>query len=256
MLTIAAYFDESGTHAGSEAVAVAGYLATPEEWESFEVEWRAALAEWGLDYFHMSKFANRIGEYASWTEDDRRERFVRLVNITNKHVLGSVGTVIPLALYDATFSVGGPARAKTGGPYGLAAFCNMMSVADLVRDLRGEPSVAYVLESGAVGRHQITKLLLDNMNDPESQKQFRLLSLAFQDKRQFVPLQAADILAYELYLHLPRQLGRSPRLSRTHNLTLLKSVPSSWGYLNESELKKFAYIATLALEFSTGTWQK
>jgi hypothetical protein len=34
------YLDESGTHAASKAVSVAGYLATPERWNAFSVEWK------------------------------------------------------------------------------------------------------------------------------------------------------------------------------------------------------------------------
>jgi len=38
------YFDESGTHAGSPAVAVAGVLGPQDDWNRFESSWR-----WFLD---------------------------------------------------------------------------------------------------------------------------------------------------------------------------------------------------------------
>lgn len=61
-------------------------------------------------------------------------------------------------------------------------------------------------------------------------------------------------MAYELYLHLPRQLGTSPLAPRLHNLTALRSVPSRWGYLDEAQLTQFAYLLAIAAEFSEGTW--
>lgn len=255
VMTITAYFDESGTNADSDAVVVAGYLATPDAWEQFETEWREALDDWHLDFFHMSEFAHRINGYKHWTEEIRRERLNRLFGIINSHALGSVGTVVPRALYDAKFSFDGPARQKTGGPYGLAAYCDLMRTSELVRDLSGEPHVAYVFEKGAVGRDQFTKVFMDNLNDDESRARMRLLSLTFQDKRQFVPLQAADILAYELRLHLPRQLGTSKLAPRLHNLNALNSIPAAWAHINEPQMTDFAYMLTLAVEFSTGTWQ-
>jgi hypothetical protein len=51
VVILTAYFDESGTHSGSEAVAVAGYVSTPDRWERFGQEWREALAAYNIEYF-------------------------------------------------------------------------------------------------------------------------------------------------------------------------------------------------------------
>jgi hypothetical protein len=227
VVTLTGYFDESGTHAGSEAVAVAGFLATPGSWERFEGDWRAALADFGIDLFHMSPFAQRVGDYASWSEEERRERLARLLGIISEHVVGSVGVVIPLPLFDRLFSVGGIARRTTGGPYGLAMSVNILAVARIVEHLAGTPKVAYVFETGAVGRHEAAKIFAANLNNPESRENNRLLSLSFQGKREFAPLQAADILAYELHRELPRQ-------------------PNAWGWLDEDQLTELAYYITLS----------
>jgi hypothetical protein len=85
VLTLHGYFDESGTHAGSDALAVAGYLSTAEQRDLFEREWRAALNEWGLDFFQMTDFSNRAKVYQSWTDQDCRFRLARLIGTANRH---------------------------------------------------------------------------------------------------------------------------------------------------------------------------
>ena len=49
-----AYFDDSGTHQGSPAISVAGYMSTPDRWKRFESEWRETLDAYGVEFFHMT----------------------------------------------------------------------------------------------------------------------------------------------------------------------------------------------------------
>ena len=244
------YLDESGTHADSPALAVAGYLADDSSWDSFAVDWRASLTEMGLDHFHMTDFSNKAGVYASWTEDERRERFARLVGITNRHAIASVGTVIERALYERLIT--GAGRERSGGLYGLAAISCAMTVDKRLPGV----SVGYVFENGAQGRGQLAKVLRDNMHYTSEPESLRIRSVTFRDKRMFVPLQAADILAYELYQNFPRLLGTDSRPIRRSHLEQLAQIQRDWGSLDETQIKLFAEVITLGLEFGRGTWQR
>ena len=248
MLTLTGYFDESGTHDGSPAVVFAGFLSTPGGWQRLERDWRRALNDFGLPFFRMSSFANMTGDYKGWPEELRRERLQRLLDTISEHVVGSVGCVVPTDLYEKCFSAAGIARRVSGGPYGLAASETMVATATLVRQLPGNPQVAYVLESGAVGRHQATRVFTANLNDPESKEHFRLLSLSFQTKRDSVSLQAADMLAYELYREWPRS-RLTPHAPKRYPLTQFAKLPRQWGWMDEDELNKWAYVVTLSSHF-------
>lgn len=256
VMIIDAYFDASGTHKGSKAVSVAGFLGRPDEWAVFGIEWQAALQEWGLDVFHMADFANRLGPYRHWSEDVRRDRLNRLLGIVNRHVLGSVGTVIPIAAYDAAFT-DVKARKQSGGAFSIAGVMCFDDVAELLRRQRlgGEAQVAYVYEIGDIGAGQFMKVFQDNERDPEQKRKYRLLSLRFENKRQFLPLQAADILAYELYKESPRALGIERRPAR-YPLTFLGAKPHVWGRVDEPHLREWAQVIGLGLEHSTGTWNR
>ncbi len=241
-----AYFDESGTHADSEAVAVAGYLSTSELWASFKIEWRKVLADHAIDAFHMTDFAVGAKQFKGWAESKRRDCFGRLIKIINAHAIGSVGTVIPANLYKQIFSA--KANNFVGGPYGLAATACFMSLAEILRLIGIQGWIAYVYDIGAHGRDQVYKVFTENEQDKVNKEFLRLLSLKFENDYQFVPLQAADILAYELYRHLPKQLGSDHRPPRLFSLRSLSAIPASWGYLDAKQLEMFAQVIDVRLQ--------
>jgi hypothetical protein len=251
VVILTAYFDESGTHSGSEAVAVAGYVSTPDRWERFGQEWREALAAYNIEYFHMTDFANGTNPYKQWPKQKRRHRFERLVSIINKHALASVGIVIPVSFYESAMSP--KAKRISGGPYGHAVRCCFMDLAKIDRsNVVGHENVwiDYVFEAGVKGSGMIVKTFRESAKNENTRNQFRLHSIRFEDKRQFVPLQAADILAYELYKHMPRQLGIDPRKQRVEHLRHLGMIPCRWGFLGENELRRHAQMLELAPELA------
>lgn len=240
VLNYTAYFDESGTHSGSDVLTVAGYISSSDGWRIFSAGWQAALTDYSLDHFHMTDFANQAPPFDAWTESKRRECLGRLIKIINETAFGSVAISLSPKSFDVIFSV--RAKAICGGAYGLATSACFL---DLAESLRSSPEIdgwiAYVFESGAAGAGQVSKVFTANERDPKSKEHLRLLSLRFENKRQFLPLQAADILAYELHKDIPRWLGARSR-PRRFPLKALASVPPKWGYLDDDELKRWAEV--------------
>lgn len=71
MLT--AYFDDSGTHADAEVVTIAGLVGVQSQWDLFERAWRAKLKaplprKPSLKYFHMSPCEAREGEFRDYSK--------------------------------------------------------------------------------------------------------------------------------------------------------------------------------------------
>jgi hypothetical protein len=130
------------------------------------------------------------------------------------------------------------ARRITGGAYGLAATACFMDAATLLEPTFPTARIAYTFESGAKGAGQILKVFQQNYKDPVQRATLKLAGLSFSGK-DVVPLQAADILAYEMFKHLPRQLGMEARRPRLERLRPLSVPPHIWGYLEESELRKW-----------------
>jgi Protein of unknown function (DUF3800) len=289
IMNIYGYFDESGTHKGSRALSVGGFLGRADEWAVFGLGWEELLASFHIDYFHMADFESRHGAYKSWSEERRREFVRRALGLIGRHVIGSVGNVLPLSDYDEVFPIdeppeppnrqefapgiltpwsldpgepepkvdlrAGDIRRKSGGPYGLAVLATINDTAHMVRPLAGDPHVAYVFEKGAVGRGQADKVILGMLRDEQTRREFRMLSVAFEDKRDFPPLQVADLLAYELHKHLPRQLGLEKRPTR-YTLHELAKPPRSWGWINEDQLAMWHYVIGRGLYYSKGPWRE
>jgi len=230
-----AYLDDSGTHEGSGTVALAGYLSTASRWLQFESEWRNALSDFGIDMFRMSKFANRVDVFEDWTEDERRHRLQRLIEIINRNAGMSVGVGIRKQLFDSIFSE--KAKAYAGGAYGVAFACILIELANEIPKVHPEAQVAYVLESGTPGAGEVLRIFQENMKSRSYAKEFRLLSLRFADKRRFLPLQAADIVAYELYKHLPKQ-PTMPSDAR-YPLRELSKIPRRWITPDAEGLRNF-----------------
>jgi len=243
-----AYFDESGTHKGSAAVALAGYLSTTEGWEAFDHQWKPVLKKYGIEFFHMADFAQRQGQFRGWSEDRRRECLRELHDIICGNAIASVGYGLSRAAYDAI--VCAKADDFMGGPYGLLASTLLIDFSGLLRLLGVRSLIAYRFESGAEGIGQVASVFDHNLASPGHSAFHRLLSFGIENKRKFTPLQAADILAYELYKQLPRQLGVDPRPRRLFPLPSLARVPHYWGYVTEHNLRTINRIASIAASLS------
>jgi hypothetical protein len=238
VLVLKGYFDESGTHDGSRAISVAGYLSTPEKWLAFEQEWQAAKDAYGLEFFHMTDFVARQEEYADWSDAERGERLANLIAIINRNVIASVGFALPVRDYYSIFSK--TAKRYVGGPYGLAALSCFMDASKAIRSQLPDARIAYVFERGVKGKGQVMKVFDRVCDDFEVRESNRLASLTYEDKRDFSPLEAADILAYELYRHLPVQLKEIPGEVRKTLLALRGCPINYWKTYGESEMVKFA----------------
>jgi hypothetical protein len=120
------------------------------------------------------------------------------------------------------------------------------------RLLREEPDqwAAYVAGAGVKGRGKILDTFARGAKKPEWKSEFRALSLRFENPRQFLPLQAADIVAYELHHLLPRVRGLDVRPVRRHRLEALDAAPRrKWIDLTDETLENFAKALSIKVEY-------
>jgi len=237
VLVLDAYFDESGTHSTSRCVSIAGYVSTPERWRQFDIEWRASLSEWGLEFFHMTDFCSKDSRpYNSWSPEEKQQRWSRLVRIINRHAMFSVGWSVATNYYDMVLSQ--EAKDDLGGPYGLCSRVCQIEAAKMVKSQCGEPYpwIAYTYAAGAIGVGQVADSFNSLQKRQKDKDYFRAHSLSFREMKQFTPLQAADILAHEIYRQRQKEDGWDKGLPRIRLLYQLTRLRWSWGHLDPKQL--------------------
>jgi hypothetical protein len=235
MVLFSAYFDESGTHDGSPAAVVAGFVANASEWTAFSEAWQVVLDKNGITYFRMSEFESFIGRFEEWSQEQHRQCISDLLCIINKHTFWSVGCIVPRSSFDALLT--DKAKRICGDAYGLAAIGCFRNLAERIKGLNMDAWIDCTMEHGTVGFGALQNIVNAGEEDPEWLDSNRM-SLFSRPKYGFPPLQAADILAYELYKQSDRMFGTEKRRERYPLLKLAQQRYRQWGYVDDDELRK------------------
>lgn len=174
---IQAFFDESGTHDGAKRLVVAGWFGNRKAWKSLIKEWRIYLDRANIPYFHAK---------------DSKCRSLRtpLVQaILKRNLYGIVCSVAPVDfkkyasdLFKNTF----------GNAYSMCAFECAQIMHEIAVRGRLEPIAVYY-EAGQPNTDFIVKSLNRVMTYIPD---FRLSEVSIVSKKDFIPLQAADLLAH------------------------------------------------------------
>lgn len=203
-----ACFDAGGTPHDQELLVVAGFISTADEWNNFDRLWRKRLADDGLEYFRMAEFAHSRKQFRSgWKDNEPRRKALLgdLMAIIRLHAFRRFGCIVE----NQTFLNNVPRDFQA--QYFLDAYTTAsMACVRQVRDwgrAEGAPAlekVRFVFEAGDAGQAQLEKRF---RNDIQT-------SISFKYKKgpqSFTPLQAADFLAYELFVGVKGVIGTKIR---------------------------------------------
>lgn len=214
-LNLIAFCDESYTGRavgnGDRPFVIAGYVAPAKIWLEFEGWWNLALRDEHLSYFRMSDCENRVAQFEKMEPSEReriQDRFIQI--ITALKVAGIAVGVSQDALaaaHDelARFRVRRPGEKQSMvTPYLFAFELCVNTMLSYIQDLPLDESVDFVFdkqrefESRA---HTVREILV---NCEEYRNRHRIGSLKFRGKTEAraVPIQAADVLAYEVMREL------------------------------------------------------
>ncbi len=197
------YADETGHYADPQrtVVGLAGFLGKSEGWDRFDVEWRTVCREEGVVRpFHMTDFAVSREQFKPWKGNEpRRQRLMaRLVAaITNANVF-PIGAIVPIE--DFNFLTEAQRIALGADPYYVAfqeVTHQMVFGGALIAGPPEPISMVYARQ-----REYTTK----SMELWEAIKTYNLYghcmsSFAPGDPKDYTPLEAADLWAYELGRH-------------------------------------------------------
>jgi hypothetical protein len=200
------FMDETGIHDNAKVVAVAGYISRPKHWRAWTKSWNVAKRP--IKVFHAADCANYHGEFEGWDRDQRDKFVANLLPIMPAHELAGIVIGIQLDDLNAALKNHGELLEMFGTPYTACfqwALTIMMEIAS--EHGRGE-RMAFV--------HEVNGFKGEALKAFEYVKQFHNprdipMTLAFGSKADYVPLQAADVLAYEGGKFLKNPTGKPRR---------------------------------------------
>src|SRR5258706_4136255 len=227
VLDLTAYLDESGHPSSSQVFAIAGYVATSEEWDRFAARWIDVLRSYGVNEFHTVDCAHRRGAFEGWSKERRSVLYEDLVLLITTSDISGVATAV---VVEDLKTVREEMRIRIDEYFLCLEHCFASFVNDAKeRNIPDDEWIAYVLEDQPQfsGRAVNTYNLMKRRADWESR--FRLGPIATAPKNKYVPLQAADVLAYETQLHMRRQIYGTQHPER-HSFSLLAASNNYRGY--------------------------
>ncbi len=210
-----AYMDDSGTHEGSHSCVIAGYFGGVNRWKEFERRWKDVLDRNAVDEFHAREFwkhtagGEGTGKYRGWSRKKRREFMEELLGVIGCTEIYPFASGVlrsewmRLTVRERKILCGGkpPNLASVSANPIFLPFqqCVARSAIYCKPGIR----IHFVFDDDkktsawAPSCYQQLKALVTEEGHPEIEN--ILGDLTFADSKIAMPLQAADLLAYEAY---------------------------------------------------------
>ncbi len=203
------YFDDSGTNAQSDIAIAACYVSTESGWRNFVKEWDRARDEEGFDVFHMAEFiAPREQGHKPWCDWDnpRKDRvYTRLATIINENKRIGLAAAVPKAVYNKV-----PERIREHygqEHYTFAVRMCLMGIANWRRESFIRLPMQYIFDWEKPGTPKHIEVSQTMGTIHEALKPMFGMDdggFSFQHRNHFKPLQAADILAWQMNNYMPK----------------------------------------------------
>jgi hypothetical protein len=203
------YFDDSGTDGNSEIAVAACYISTKKGWDEFVKEWNYVLAEEQCgEAFHMVEFVAKpeygYKPYCDWDNTKKDRVYGRLAKIINENKWTGITSAVPKKTYDAIV----PERIRNYHGYEHYTFAVrmcLMRIADWREKCGITLPMQYVFSWEMGRKKKEIESIWENIHESwESKFGIEPEGVSFQRMEKFKPLQAADILAWQMRCHMQK----------------------------------------------------
>jgi hypothetical protein len=198
ILVLRAYLDESGKlkNPGETASAIGGCIASANQWTAFEGQWLNVLRmpQFNIKQLHMNNLESSTGEFVGW-DDEKKDVFLDLLlDVMKNHTIKYLGAVVPLTSFNELDSV---SKIKLCDPYFICLEDSILFAAEVAKDLFDPPEyVEIICDRNAQFQAKALKSYAACESHPAVGD--RLAMIGFGRMDRILPLQAADLVAYEL----------------------------------------------------------
>jgi hypothetical protein len=199
-----AFFDDSGTHSGSDIVLMAGVFGHPNQWDYFSDLWAKKLADPcpgkpPLTRFHMAHCQAGDGEFSGWnrTETDYLVHELGTI-ILNVGIFGFGGAIARKHYNELII---GDLRRSSGDAETMCIINSFVKVITWAKEFAPGHSLALVFEDRPQKKRDIQKIydVYRGFTDGPETSDSNIASVSFASSKKILPLQAADLFAWEIY---------------------------------------------------------
>ncbi|MFZ0478233.1 MAG: DUF3800 domain-containing protein [Terriglobales bacterium] len=203
MAFVTAYLDESKSDSW---FVLGGLVSTASSWKRFSREWEKVLQEYKVPYLHMKEFAFSRGPFEGWKESQRRSLLSRLLFLIKspREPISSFSCDFEHLVFDEIF----PPKFQAQQNHYVFALQSCISGITLHCErhtpLSQGEHVVLVFDQNAQFSPRALEAFNGYKTNPFLSENERGLvgSLSFADDKEVIPLQAADLLAYEINKNL------------------------------------------------------
>jgi hypothetical protein len=244
---ITAYFDDSGTHPKSDVIVWAGLFGNQYQWESFDRIWNDLLDspcpnKDPIKKFHTVECRFREGEFAYWSRTEQDYLIDQLASAVVRTLLSGIAIVVNRRDYDEV--VTGDLRTIYGDAEAFCASLFYVRIQELVsRIAPQETEMAFVIDrrENRMAQHQAAYDIVAEENKRNNilmnvERKIELLSLTFASSKKFLPLQAADLFAYEVYQASKADIDGDKLLPRSSALNRFGSTGRLVGQIFDKKM--------------------
>jgi len=144
VLTIEAYFDESGSHDGSPVLCVAGYLFDKTRAQALDLAWKGVLDRYSLPFFHMVDCAHGAEPFDKLTKLERVDAEKEIIGLIRENILFGVAIAVDEREYDKLFRPGNP----FGTAYSYCCWTCLTAIHNWIGLHTLDAKIAYFFEAG------------------------------------------------------------------------------------------------------------
>jgi len=186
------YADESGTHEGSPVTCVGMFMARPTEWKKWTKDW--VRQKKPINVFHAVDCQNLRREFKGWNKQERDEYVAKLLPVIAKHQLKGNVVGFQNEALDRMRLIFPKMDRVLESTYEVCFLMALTLFLDQMKRLGIHDRIAVVHEDNDFKSEALAAF---DWLKRHSEHKDRKMSLTFASKGEAVPLQAADILAYE-----------------------------------------------------------
>jgi hypothetical protein len=187
------FMDESGTHDTSPVITVAAYTGRPSDWRKFTRDWNRMKDP--IKVFHSTDCEALRGEFSGWTQESRNELVARLLPVIAKYELR--GTAVGINITDFNNAVSNQVTLSHlfGSPYVVCFQAVVDNIMWQMQQFRMDNvPLAFIHEENDYQQQALEAFeFVKSMRTRHT----AAMTITFAAKNEMVPLQAADVLAYE-----------------------------------------------------------